>query len=84
MIIVYRAFLAFGSEGDAEAFYYNNKHITFLLLDILLTVATVIGDLPIVSPLSRFQVFCDIQIRKAISPVDCMVQKQACGSAAYL
>ncbi|KAJ7811170.1 hypothetical protein B0H14DRAFT_2860981 [Mycena olivaceomarginata] len=47
IIIVYRAFLAFGSEGDAEAFYYNNKHITFLLLDILLTVATVIGDLPI-------------------------------------
>ncbi|KAF8199345.1 hypothetical protein K438DRAFT_1823451, partial [Mycena galopus ATCC 62051] len=48
IIIVYRAFLAFGSEGGAEAFYNNNKHITFLLLDIFLTAITVIGDLSIV------------------------------------
>ncbi|KAF8199352.1 hypothetical protein K438DRAFT_1823461 [Mycena galopus ATCC 62051] len=45
IIIVYRAFLAFGSEGDADAFYSNNKHITFLLLDIFLTVVSAIGDL---------------------------------------
>ncbi|KAF8199351.1 hypothetical protein K438DRAFT_1966558 [Mycena galopus ATCC 62051] len=47
IIVVYRAFLAFGSEGNADAFYSNNKHITFLLLDIFLTVVTVLGDLPI-------------------------------------
>ncbi|KAF7344697.1 hypothetical protein MVEN_01630100 [Mycena venus] len=76
IIIVYRAFLAFGSEGDAEAFYDNNKHITFLLLDIFLAVVTVIGDLLI---LYRLWIVWSKSTLVVVLPICCMLLFTAVG-----